>query len=334
MVNPVVVEVLRGERVESRHRGAAAVMDADGDVVVSMGDVDSPVYPRSAIKMLQALSLIESGAADRFSLGDEELALACASHGGEPAHIAGVMGMLSRAGLDHSALECGAHWPTHQASARALARAGEMPSALHNNCSGKHAGFLCTACAIGCEPAGYIAATHPIQREVKATIETIAGVRIDDEPAIDGCSVPTWALPLTRLAYAFARLGTGGGLAPERAHAARRLRQACAAKPWFVAGTDRFCTEVMGHFGEHVFVKTGAEGVYCAVLPEQGLGIALKCDDGAGRAAEIFTAALIARLVKCEERDRAMLDRLMHPTICNWNGTVVGSMRPVATGDA
>jgi L-asparaginase II len=334
MSNPVVVEVLRGERVESRHRGAAIVMDVDGVVVVSIGDVDRPVYPRSAIKALQALPLIESGAADRFGFGDEELALACASHGGEPAHIEGVTRMLSRAGLDWSALECGAHWPTHQASARALARAGEMPSALHNNCSGKHAGFLCTACAIGCEPTGYIAATHPIQREVKAAIENVAGVRIDGEPAIDGCSVPTWALPLTNLARAFACLGTGQNLAPQRAQAARRLRKACAAKPWFVAGHDRFCTEVMDHFGERVFVKTGAEGVFCAALPEQGLGIAVKCDDGAGRAAETLTAALVARLIKCEERDRALLDRLMRPTICNWTGIVVGTMRPtdIVTG--
>jgi L-asparaginase II len=334
MANPVVVEVLRGERIESRHRGAAVVADPDGGVVLSIGDVDRPVYPRSAIKALQALQLIESGAADRFGFGDEELALACASHGGEPAHVAGVMRMLSAAGLDHSTLQCGAHWPTHQASARALARAGEMPSALHNNCSGKHAGFLCTACAIGCEPAGYVAATHPIQREAKRAIETISGVQIDDEPAVDGCSVPTWALPLTNLARAFARLGTGHGLSPQRAQAACRLRKACAAKPWFVAGTDRFCTEVMGHFGERVFVKTGAEGVYCAALPEQGFGIAIKCDDGTSRAAEILTATLVARLVKPEGSDRTLLDRLMHPTLCNWNGIVVGSMRPtdIVTG--
>jgi L-asparaginase II len=310
------------------------VTEPDGCVVFSIGDVDRPVYPRSAIKALQALPLIESGAADRFGFGDEELALACASHGGEPAHIEGVTRMLSRAGFDWSALECGAHWPTHQASARALARAGELPSALHNNCSGKHAGFLCTACAIGCEPNGYTAATHPIQREVKAAIENVAGMRIDDEPAIDGCSVPTWAMPLTNLARAFACLGTGRYLAPQRAQAARRLRKACATKPWFVAGHDRFCTEVMDHFGERVFVKTGAEGVYCAALPEQGLGVAVKCDDGAGRAAETLTAALVARLIKCEERDRALLDRLMNRTMCNWNGIVIGAMRPtdIVTG--
>src|SRR5712671_7531227 len=146
MRNPVLVEVLRGHLVESRHHGAVAVVDAGGATVFALGDVAAPVYPRSAVKALQALPLIESGAAEKFGFGDEELALACASHGGEPAHVAVAQRMLSRAGLDVAALECGAHWPSHQESGRALAGVGK-PSALHNNCSGKHAGFLCVACA-------------------------------------------------------------------------------------------------------------------------------------------------------------------------------------------
>src|SRR6185295_10373924 len=149
MGNPVLVEALRGALTESRHRGAVAVVDADGAAVLALGDVAQPVYPRSAVKPLQALPLVESGAADRYGFGDEELALACASHGGEPPHIAVAARMLSRAGLDVGALECGTHWPTQQSSAQALARAGAAPSALHNNCSGKHAGFLCVACAAG-----------------------------------------------------------------------------------------------------------------------------------------------------------------------------------------
>src|SRR6266550_6745504 len=149
MSNPVLVEVLRGALVESRHRGAVCVMDADGATVLSLGDVAAPVYPRSAVKPIQALPLVESGAADRYGFDDKELALACASHGGEPAHVEVAQRMLARAGLNLGALECGAHWPSHQPSSQALARSGGAPSVLHNNCSGKHAGFVCVACAAG-----------------------------------------------------------------------------------------------------------------------------------------------------------------------------------------
>jgi len=329
MSNPVLVEVIRGSRIESAHRGAAAVVDADGALVLALGHVDVPIYPRSAVKALQALVMMETGAADRFTFGEEELALACASHGGEPGHVAGVARMLARAGLDQAALACGGHWPSHQASAHALVRAGAMPSALHNNCSGKHAGFVCAACAMGIDHRNYVAPEHPVQRAVKAAIQEMAGAVVgDDEVGIDGCSVPTWALPLSHLARAFARFATGHGLPPQRADAARRLRAACAAKPWFVAGTGRFCTEVMKHFGERVFVKTGAEGVFCAALPQQGLGIAIKCDDGAGRAAEVVAAALIARFVQAGDADRRVFDALVRPQLRNWNGTIVGSLSP------
>src|SRR6187402_1086917 len=171
MRNPELVEVTRGNLVESRHRGAVVVMDADGATVLALGDAGQPVYPRSAVKPLQALPLVESGAADRYGFGDAELALACASHGGEPAHVEVASRMLARAGLDAAALECGAHWPSHQAASHALARAGGAPSALHNNCSGKHAGFVCVACASGVDHHGYVAAGHAVQREVRAAIE-------------------------------------------------------------------------------------------------------------------------------------------------------------------
>jgi L-asparaginase II len=330
MSNPVLVEVLRGALVESRHHGAIAVADADGATVLTLGDVAAPVYPRSAVKALQALPLIESGAAEKFGLGDEELALACASHGGEPAHVAVAQRMLERAGLDVTALECGTHWPSHQESARALARAG-APSALHNNCSGKHAGFICVACAGGIAQQGYVQPSHPVQREVRAVLEGLTGVGLsEDRCGIDGCSIPTFAIPLSSLAYAFARFGTGRGLAPERAKAAARLRAACAAQPYFVAGTGRFCTEVMKLFGARVLVKTGAEGVFCGALPELGLGIALKCQDGATRAAEVAMAAMIARFLPLGRDEETALERFMRPSLRNWNGIAVGALRPNA----
>ena len=167
MTNPVLIEVMRGLLVESRHRGAVAVADAAGTMALAIGDVTVPVFPRSAVKALQALPLVEQGAADRYGFDDEELALACASHSGEAAHVAGVERMLAKAGLDPSALRCGAHWPIAQAAAAAVARSGE-PSALHNNCSGKHAGFLCVACAMGVDHGEYFRPEHPVQREVRA----------------------------------------------------------------------------------------------------------------------------------------------------------------------
>jgi len=327
MSNPILVEVTRGALVESRHRGAVAVADAEGAMVFDLGDVKKPVFPRSAVKALQAVPLIESGAADRYGFGDEELALACASHSGEPAHVAGVERMLAKAGLDQAALSCGTHWPVSQAAAFALARTG-TPSALHNNCSGKHAGFLCVACAGGADHAGYWQPEHPVQREVRAVLEDFTGAALmPDCRAVDGCSVPTWAIPLENLAQAFAKFGTGHGLAGERAKAAARLRAACAQKPWYIAGTGRFCTEIMQLFGARVFVKTGAEGVYCGALPVQGFGIAIKCDDGTGRAAQAIMAALIARFLPLGEDERAALTPFLRPVLRNWNGIEVGAVQ-------
>jgi L-asparaginase II len=327
MGNPVLVEVTRGSLVESNHRGAVAVADADGNRVLAIGDVTEPVFPRSAIKALQALPLVEDGAADRYGFGDEELALACASHSGEPAHVAGVERMLAAAGLNSSALRCGAHYPISQDAAAALARTGK-PSALHNNCSGKHAGFLCAACARSVDHADYWRPEHPVQRQVRAVIEDLTGaILAQDTCAIDGCSVPTWAVPLEKLACGFAKFGTGHGLARQRAAAAARLREACANKPWFVAGTGRFCTDIMQLFGPRVFVKTGAEGVYCGALPGQGLGIAIKCDDGAGRAAAAIMAAVIARFLPLEPTGRAALAPYLRAVLRNWNGFEVGAIR-------
>ena len=327
MTNPVLVEVTRGPLLESRHRGAVAVCDADGKTALAVGDVSAPVFPRSAVKALQALPLIEQGAAERFGLNDEELALACASHSGEAAHIAGVERMLAKAGLAPADLRCGAHWPIAQAAAAAAARSG-APSPLHNNCSGKHAGFLCVARALGVDPADYWRPEHPVQRLVRGVLEDFTGASLGEACcAIDGCSVPTWAVPLQNLSHGFAKFGTGHGLPAERARAAARLRHACTSAPWFVAGTGRFCTDIMQLLGERVFVKTGAEGVYCAALPQQGVGIAVKCDDGASRAAQAIMAAVIARYLPLAASERAALQRFAEPSLRNWNGFDVGQIR-------
>ncbi len=324
-MDPVLVEATRGAWVESRHRGAVAVVDAQGSAVLALGDIDQPVFPRSAVKALLALPLVESGAADRIGLTDEELALACSSHSGEPAHTEAAGSMLRRVGRSAEVLECGVHWPYFDAAARALATSGQQPTMLHNNCSGKHAGFVCLACDRGEDPAGYVAPDHPTMRAVTAALSEMTGVMLDERNrAVDGCSIPTFAIPLRALARAFARFGSGEGLAPDRAAAAARLRAAVAAHPFMVAGTGRFDTELMQRAGAAVFSKTGAEGVFCVALPSLGLGIALKCDDGAGRAAEIVTASVIRRLLP----DLAdVLAPLASPVLRNWRGIDVGRLR-------
>lgn len=335
--NPVLVEALRGGIVESFHRGALAIVDAEGVLVQSIGDIDRPVFPRSACKVLQALPLVASGAADAFGLTDEELALACASHQGEPGHVATAASMLAKAGLDERALECGTHWPYADAALKAMAAAGAGPTALNNNCSGKHAGFVCVGCLLARQAGrdaaefvhGYVAAEHPVMREVTAAIAATTGWDLQRSAVgTDGCSIPTHAIPLRHLAQAFARIGTGNGLSPSHAQAAQRLRRAVARAPWHVAGTGRFDTRVMQQLGERVFCKVGAEGMYCAALPEAGLGIAIKMDDGNNpRASEVAIAAVIGAHVAMSDDERAFIGGFADTPLVNWNGREVGRLR-------
>ena len=334
-MNPVLVEAWRGNAVESFHRGAVAIVDGDGTLVASLGDIERPIFPRSAVKLLQALPLVESGAADRYALSDEELALACASHGGEALHARTAAAMLAKAGLDDSVLECGAHWPYHEASAHALAAAGARPSALHNNCSGKHAGFVCLGCVLAGtqQPraflAGYVQAEHALMREVTAALQAATGCDLSRAPrGIDGCSIPTYAMPLRQLAHGFARAATGIGLAPGRAKAASRLRAAVARAPHTVAGSGRFDSRVMQALGTRVCCKVGAEGVYCAALPDAGFGIALKIDDGnTARACEVAMASVIEGHVPLgSDAEKGLLAELSNVTLRNWRGAQVGRL--------
>jgi L-asparaginase II len=339
-MNPVLVEATRGGIVESAHRGALAVVDGRGASVHALGDTARPVFARSAVKVLQALPLVTSGAADELSLSDEELALACASHNGQARHVATAAAMLAKAGLDEAALECGVHWPQHEVAQRELAASGQPLSSLHNNCSGKHAGFLCVGCLMARAQRrdarefvrGYVRADHPVMREVTAALQATTGADLSHAPVgTDGCSIPTFGIPLARLALAFARVATGVGLSAERAHAAKRLRAAVAKAPFHVAGTGRFDTKVMQRLGERVFCKVGAEGVFCAALPEQGLGVAIKVDDGNNaRAAEVVMATVIEALVRLSDDERSSMRGLSDVTLKNWNGIEVGALRATA----
>ncbi len=328
--NPVLIEVTRGECVESRHRGAFVIAEASGKIVCAAGDPHMPVYPRSAVKPLQAIPLIETGAADRFGLTDKELALACASHKGEPAHVEAVNAWLARIGLSHAALECGVQAPRTPAAAKDAILAGAPLTAAYHNCSGKHTGFLTACVACGDTPSGYIEPGHPAQKRVRQALAEMTGCDLSAAPvASDGCGIPTYRIPLMSLATGMARLADPSQLPQARADAARRLLAAMAAEPFFVNGSGGFATAAMA-VAPSVRVKGGAEGVYAAILPELGLGMALKIDDGAARAAEC-AAAHILRGLGCfgaaqEQRLRAFLV----PLIKTDAGRDAGTIRPTA----
>ncbi len=330
MTNPVLVEVTRGTQVELRHRGAIAIVDAAGRRVAAIGDVEAAVFPRSAVKAIQALPLVESGAADAYGFGNAELALASASHSGEPRHVETATAMLAAAGRAVGDLACGPHMPISSIAERSLIRSARLPGPLHNNCSGKHAGFICTASHLGIDPAGYVAPDHPVQRMVTAALAELTGVRLGDENrAVDGCSIPAYAIPIHCLALGFARMATGEGLPPSRAAAVQRIFAACMAEPFMMAGAGRFCTDVMTLFSGRVFVKGGAEGVYCGALPGLGLGVAVKCDDGAGRASEAMMAAVIEALVPQSDDERVRFAGRLSQPVLTRRGARAGVIRPV-----
>lgn len=323
------IEVTRGTMVESRHRGSGVVVDAAGKMVAAWGDVEQRVYPRSAIKPLQALPLIESGAADRWNLSPAELSIACASHGGEPVHVACVTAWLARIGLSVGDLECGPQWPSHETSTHALLRAGGEATAAHNNCSGKHTGFLSVAQQMGWPTRGYIAADHPLQKMLFALFQELTARALDDGGrGVDGCGIPVFGVPLDGLARAMAQLADPSKLAPSRITAVERIRRAVAAEPVMIAGTGRLCTAINRQMGLRALVKTGAEGVYMAALPTRGWGLALKIDDGAGRAAEVALLAILDHLGLLEPADRAALAASIEAPILNRAGVLAGHVRP------
>jgi L-asparaginase II len=329
MRNPILIELTRGALVESVHAGVVAVARAEGEPVAALGDVAAPIFPRSAIKTLQALPFVECGAADRFGLGAAEIAIACGSHSGTARHVAVVEGLLVRAGLTPAALGCGVHEPFDGATARGLIRSGEQASSLHHNCSGKHAAMLVTAVHLGEPIEGYWRPDHPVQERIRRVLEDLTGCALGAEVCgIDGCSVPNWAIPPAGLARAFARFVTGKTMASERAGHCARIVEACAANPELVAGPGRFDTLVMQRLPGKVLVKGGAEGVVCGGLPELGLGFAIKIDDGAKRAAEAAAAEVIAAL---HPEVREVVPDMV---IRNWRGIDVGHMRAAAALDA
>lgn len=322
MSNPVLIEVTRGPLVESVHTGAIVVSRGDGETVASLGDAERLTFPRSSIKALQCIPVVESGTADAYGFKEEDLALACGSHVGTAQHAKMAESMLEKIGLGEDALGCGVHTPLGAGAAKELWASGGKPTQLHNNCSGKHVGMLATALHMGDPIENYWEPDHPVQVRVHELLQEWTGETLgSDVMGLDGCSVPNWAVPLSNLADAFAKLMRTGEAQDARGRAVKRILEACWTRPDLVAGKGRADTVVMTELPERVFMKTGAEGVYAGGFPDLGMGFALKIDDGTTRASAGTAMALIEALVP---EARGLMDR---KTISTWRGIEAGEIR-------
>lgn len=318
-----LAEVWRGDLLESVHLGHAVICNGEGEIVEAWGDPELVMYPRSSCKMIQALPLVESG----FDLSDTQLALACASHKGAAVHVDLVTTWLEELGLSERDLRCGPQMPDNSTEARRLIRAGKEPCQIHNNCSGKHAGFLALTQHMKAGPE-YVEVDHPLQVAIRDAFEDVTG-ETSAGFGIDGCSAPNFSTSLAGLARAMGFFASAHRRSGARAQAAARLARAMATHPVLVADDGAACTELMRAMGGHVTVKTGAEAVYVAILPEQELGIALKVTDGATRGSECAITALLIRAGVLDAGHPAAKQFGNAPLI-NRRGLTVGEVRPSA----
>jgi L-asparaginase II len=334
---PILVEVTRGAIVESRHRGAIVVVDSRGEVLKQLGDDGLITSTRSTIKPIQAIPFITSGAADHFSVDERELAVVCASHEGEPIHTETVAGMLERAGLDETSLRCGVQIPFDAETAKRLEADGKPPTQLHNNCSGKHTGMLMGCVLRGLEVDDYLSRENALQNEITSTFARMADLNDEIPTAIDGCSAPTFGVPLRSLALAFARLVNPPLDDQSLAQAARRIVTAMNAHPEMVGGTrGRLDTELLRATHGKLVCKIGAESVYCVgVLPcekfPQGAGIAIKIEDGSNRGIGPAVIETLKQLEVLDEGQIAQLAKYHHSIVENRRGVEVGEVRAAFT---
>jgi L-asparaginase II len=322
-----MAELWRGDMLESFHTGHAVVCDAAGEIVHAWGNPAQSIFPRSSCKMLQALPLIESGAAEAAGLSPAQLALSCASHQGAAMHTTRVADWLKTLDLGEADMRCGVQPSSDRAEKTRLVLNHESPCQLHNNCSGKHAGFLTYNKHIGGN-SEYIDPSHPLQIAVKSAFEEVTQ---EDSPGfgIDGCSAPNHATSVHGLARAMAFFAAARDGQGTRETAAAKLVDAMRSYPELVAGETRACTELMYAMDQKVAIKTGADGVYVAILPEQKLGVALKIADGATRASECAIAAILVKLGVLDATHPATLKRMNAPQV-NWRGVTAAWMRPSA----
>jgi L-asparaginase II len=327
-----LTRVTRGGILESLHRGHVAASRPDGSLALGLGDTDFPTYLRSAAKPFQAIPVVEEGAADRYGFSDDELALFCGSVSGQDFHVATVRSVLAKSGMDESLLACGVHKPSHGPTARRMAERGEPALPVHNNCAGKHAAMLALCAHKGWEPAGYTSPDHPVQTLIRRTVAECCGMAPEAlETGTDGCGVPVFRAPLRAVARGYALLARPEevpDLSVSRAAAVRRLMEAAAAHPEMVAGDERLCTDVMRAGRKSFFAKTGAEGSYGLAFFGNGLGIALKVEDGSQRAlGPVVVEILLAVGALSEEEARGLVSH-HRPLVKNHRKETVGTVEP------
>lgn len=332
-MSQALVHITRDALVECIHRGDLAIVDSDANLVYAVGSPKSKIaFIRSSSKPIQAIPIIESGAADHYNLTEEELAIFCASHNGEEQHLNTVRSVLSKIGLDESALQCGTHWSSHRPTAEAMVRQGLTPSEINCNCSGKHSGMLTLARFMGWDVSNYTEITHPVQQTMLRSMALFAGLDAKDILiGTDGCGVPVFGLSVYHMARAFAKLANPAGLPLSVIDATDRITRAMMNHPFLVAGSNRLCTTLMSVGKGNVFGKSGADGVYCVGLPQHGLGLAVKIEDGNGRANGPVMIEALRQLGTLDPEQLLALAHMHNPKNYNHRKDLVGETKAVFT---
>jgi L-asparaginase II len=326
----ILVNVRRGELTESVHHGHIAVVNDQGTLLNFSGNPKHLTFARSTAKLLQAIPLVEAGAAEQFNLTSEEIALCCASHNGEAAHVHTVESLLTKINKKDCDLHCGPHEPYHRPTAKAMRLNNIKPSTLHNNCSGKHAGMLTVAASIGTSDAYYYKIDHPVQQML---LQTFADMCETDAASIhlgiDGCGVPVYGLSIDRLAHAFAKMGTGASMTKARSKACQTLVQSLIKHPYYLAGSERFDTLLVEVTGGRIIGKMGAEGIFCGMIPQLKLGFTVKIGDGSERALYPAVMELLLQLQQITDQEYEKLKHFHQPDVKNWRKDVIGSITPI-----
>ncbi|WJH33205.1 asparaginase [Paenibacillus sp. CC-CFT747] len=324
-----IVRITRGGYTESLHRGAAAVVNPEGTVLHQVGDPSHFTFARSSAKPLQAIPVLEKAVAEGTAFSPEEITLLCASHNGEPAHVRIVENLLQKMGMSRDLLQCGAHEPFYKQAADALREEGKAPTALHNNCSGKHTGMLALSQLLDVSSGHYMDPQHPVQQLMLKAVSVMAGLPESDiRLGTDGCGVPVFGMPLSNLAAAYARLGRPDSLGAARAEACRQIVGAIRAFPFGIAGTGRFDTRLAEVTGGRIIGKMGAEAVFSLTVPAEGLGIAVKVEDGNLRALYPAVMEVLLQLGLLDGEESKELRSFHRPILHNWSGTKVGEIIP------
>ncbi len=324
---PIFAEIYRNNHLESQHHGHAVVIHAGGDILLEIGDGARQIFPRSSCKMIQALPLLESGAAKAHGLTSEQLALACASHNGEEMHVNRVQNWLSALELGVGDLRCGPQWPSRKSDQLRLHDDGQICTRAHNNCSGKHSGFLTLNKHLGAG-SEYHEIDHPVQMAVREAFEEMTKEEVKNY-GIDGCGAPNFMCSVQGLARAAANFANADQASGKRGEAMQLLNKAMRTHPLLLAGTNRACSELISASDGRAIIKTGAEAVYLAIIPERQIGIALKIEDGSTRASECAIAALLVRL-GVVEANHPMVKKRLNPVLKNFNDDPVAEIRPGA----